>query len=123
MNRFSLIDGNKIQNNTLDKQSVSAYDSSPVDMQTPEEFKAKVWRCGAKGSPRAHHIAFKKRGTAACVYVSEPAALKALAMHQVAGEPYECALESAIAAAFQVNHSLILVDELLSEIDRWEYKS
>lgn len=121
------IGGNTLQNNTLDTQSVNACDSSPVEMQTPEEFSASVFSIWSyddclplgTGTCQAKHLespfteAYIDRQTALLVAIGDK-----LTNPEVVEEP----LQAAIDYAFKLEEDLVLFGRNFEEIDRWEYK-
>lgn len=108
-----------------DTQSVNTCDSSPDEMQTPEEFKAKVWRLSLEG-PGLWLLAAKlkaRSGRESLVcFTSNQAAINAIALEQVHGLALECDLSERLAKAEFYQKDLVLLDEALIEIDCWEYK-
>lgn len=118
-----MIDGNKIQNNTLDKQSVNACDSSPDEMQTPEEFKAKVWRTGLRiESLEQWNGGIRAYSTERGAWRRREKTIGGSVRYISLSEPYEQSLEDFLDYARSQNAVFARVlNENDIELDRWEF--
>jgi len=100
----------------------------PVEMETPEEWRPKVWFPGPTSGPvqvpfrNAPELLRTFSRKVLFVYVSQQAASIGLAANRLVGFPYEVDLGTAIEAAISHARDLVLLNEALEETDRWEYK-